>query len=63
MQRLVTLQLAGTQLRVQRTNANGWDTLEVRVPTRPTTSVEFDRDALQQLLGNANVTVSLRAFG
>ncbi|AMW04493.1 hypothetical protein [Gemmatimonas phototrophica] len=62
MRRLVTLQLPGTQLRVQRNNANGWDTLEVRVPTRPTTAVEFDRDALQQLLGDANATVTLRAF-
>jgi hypothetical protein len=62
MHRLVTLQMPGTQLRVQTTNANGWDTLEVRVPTRPTTIVEFDRDALQQLLGDTNANVTLRAF-
>lgn len=62
MQRLVTLQMPGTQLRIQSTNANGWDTLEVRVPTRPTTIVEFDRDALQQLLGDTNANVTLRAF-
>jgi hypothetical protein len=62
MKRVVMLQEPGTQLRVQQTMANGWHTLEVRVPTRPTTIVEFDRDALCQLLGNDDTRLELRAF-
>jgi hypothetical protein len=60
--RIVTLREPGAQLRVNHATANGWHTLEVRVPTRPTTVVEFDRDALCQLLGDADARMELRAF-
>ncbi len=63
MTRLVTLRQPGARLRVGRAKANGWSTLEVRAPTRPETIVEFDHDALQQLLGGAEVRVELGAFG
>jgi hypothetical protein len=60
--RIVTLREPGAQLRVNHATADGWHTLEVRVPTRPTTVVEFDRDALRQLLGNSDARMELRAF-
>lgn len=60
--RIVTLREPGAQLRVNRATSDGWHTLEVRVPTRPTTIVEFDRDALCQLLGDADARMELRAF-
>jgi len=63
MTRLVTLREPGARLRVGRAKRNGWSTLEVRAPTRPETVVEFDRDALRQLLGGAEIHVELRAFG
>jgi hypothetical protein len=60
--RIVTLRELGAQLRVNHATAEGWHTLEVRVPTRPTTVVEFDRDALCQLLRDADARMELRAF-
>lgn len=62
MRRVLSLQEAGTRLRVGAVNASGWRTLEVAVPTRPPTVVEVDREALGSLLDGA-VTVRLRIDG
>lgn len=61
--RLVTLREPGVQLRVGDTDAHGWRTLQLRVPTNPATVVEFDRQALRQILGDAEAHVELRVFG
>lgn len=53
MRRILTLQEPGTRLRVGAVNSNGWQTLEVAVPTRPATIVQVDREAMGQLLGAA----------
>ncbi len=62
MRTVLSLQEAGTRLRVGTVGANGWQTLEVAVPTRPPTIVQVDREAVATLLNGA-VTVRLRIHG
>ncbi len=59
MRRVLSLQEPGTRLRISDVDANGWQTLEVAIPTRPPAIVQVDRDALRSLLNSA-VTVRLR---
>ena len=58
--RLMTLSEPGLQLRIGRSDAAGWQTLEVTAPTRPATVVEFDRDAIASVAGVQ--TISLRVL-
>ncbi len=53
MRVVLSLQEPGTRLRVGDVGANGWQTLEVAVPTRPLTIVQVDRDALGSLFDGA----------
>ncbi len=62
MRTVLSLQEPGTRLRVGDVDTNGWQTLEVAVPTRPPTIVQVDRDALGWLLDGA-VAVRLRIHG
>lgn len=59
MRRVLSLEEPDTRLRVGDANANGWQTLELAVPTRPVTIVQIDRAALASLVDGA-VTVRLR---
>lgn len=59
MQTLLSLQEPGTRLRVGESTRDGWQTLEVAVPTHPPTIVQVDRTAVAQIL-NGPVSIRLR---
>jgi hypothetical protein len=61
MSRIVTLREPGLQLRVAASDANGWRTLEVTVPTTPPRVVEFDQEALASLTGYGAVSMRVLA--
>jgi hypothetical protein len=60
--RLITLQVPGSRMRVTSMGRDGWETLEVRAPSRPETVLEFDRGALGKVLGDG-AGVRLRVLG
>jgi hypothetical protein len=60
--RLVTLQIPGMQLRVHRTHAGAWQSLEFAAPTAPASVTHVDREGLRTLLGpTAHVALSVVA--
>ena len=60
MTQIMTLQEPGVQLRLGAMQAGAWQTLEVTVPSRPPTLVEFDRAALGELVGSGVVQLRVR---
>lgn len=58
---IMTLQEPGVQLRLGAMHDGTWHTLEVTVPTRPPTLVEFDRAALTQLTEHTAVALRVLA--
>lgn len=55
--RLMTLDEPGLQLRIGRSDADGWQTLEVTAPTRPATVIEFDRGAMASVAGVPSIAL------
>lgn len=49
LEALLTLQVAGTRLRVAQADGAGWRVLELRAPTTPETVVQLDRAAIGAL--------------
>jgi hypothetical protein len=60
LEHIMTLQEPGVQLRIGSMSNGAWRTLEVTVPSQPPMLVEFDRDALAQVLGAERVQLRLR---
>lgn len=59
--KVVTLHEPGLQLRIGAMADGAWQTLEVTVPSRPPTRVEFDRTALAQLGGCTSAVLRVLA--
>lgn len=57
VERLMTLGEPGLQLRIGQSDAEGWQTLEVTAPTRPTTVIEFDRAAMARVGGVSSIAL------